>query len=130
MRVKSSPRSRSIFSVSAKNFLTMVEGVGSGEHDPRARNVPVSLFGGLYEVEDRLLSTYGGREIRFDALLREEANIRYTETNYRDALLKLEREGRVTVDPPAESRRFQAGGKRTLPKDVWIRFGGGGKDGK
>ena len=110
---------------------TVVEGVGSGEHDPRAKNESASLFDGLYEVEYRLLSAYGGREIQFEALLQEEVNTRYTETNYREALLNLEREGRVTVDPPAENRRFQAGReRRTLPKEVWIRFGGKGKDGK
>ena len=101
----------------------VTEGVGSGEHDPRASDAAPSLFSGLYEVEDRLLSIFAGRQIRFGILLQEEAHTRYTESNYRDALLKLEREGRVIVDPPAESRRFQAGGeKRTLPKNVMIRF--------
>jgi hypothetical protein len=78
------------------------EGVGSGEHDPRIRESPASLFSGLYEVEDRLLTVYTGREIRFGTLLQEEAHTQYTETNYRDAILKLERERRVKVDPPAE----------------------------
>jgi len=106
------------------------EGVGSGEHDPRARGFPGSLFAGLYEVEDRLLSIYAGRAIHFGVLLEEEAQIRYEESNYRDAVLKLESEGRVTVDPPAERRRFQAGGeKRTLPKSVLIRFVREGHDG-
>jgi len=99
------------------------EGVGSGEHNPRARELSGSLFAGLYEVEERLLSVYVGREIRFGALLEEEAQTRYPESNYRDAVLELEAEGRVVVDPPAENRRFQAGGKkRTLPKSVLIRF--------
>jgi three-Cys-motif partner protein len=99
------------------------EGVGSGEHNPRARELSGSLFGGLYEVEERLLSVYAGREIRFAALLEEEAQTRYPESNYRDAVLKLEGEGRVVVDPRAENRRFQAGGKkRTLPRTVLIRF--------
>ena len=43
----------------------------------------------------------GGREVGFGILLEEEAQIRYTESNYRDALLKLEVDGRVVVDPPA-----------------------------
>jgi three-Cys-motif partner protein len=99
------------------------EGVGSGEHNPRARELSGSLFAGLYEVEERLLSAYVGRVIRFGALLEEEAHTQYPENNYRDAVLKLEGEGRVVVDPSAENRRFQAGGeKRTLPKSVLIRF--------
>jgi hypothetical protein len=101
----------------------VVEGVGSSEHDPRVRELSGSLFDGLYEVEDRLLSVYASREIRFGALLEAEAHTQYPESNYRDAVLKLEGEGRVVVDPPAETRRFQAGGKkRTLPKGVLIRF--------
>jgi three-Cys-motif partner protein len=102
---------------------TVIEGVGSGEHNPHAGRMSAPLFGGLYEVEERLLSIYRGREIQFDALLREEARSRFTESNYRDALLNLEREGRIMVHPPAEARRFQAGGKkRTLPQEVYIRF--------
>jgi three-Cys-motif partner protein len=102
---------------------TVVEGVGSGEHDPRASHISGSLFGGLYEVEDRLLSAYRGRRIRFDALLQEESRERFTESNYRDALLNLETDGRVAVDPVATDRRYQAGRiKRTLPKDAYIQF--------
>jgi three-Cys-motif partner protein len=108
--------------VSASSEIT--EGVGSGEYNPRIQDMSGSLFSGLYEVEDRLLSTYAGREISFDALLQAEATMtQYTESNYRDALLKLEGEGRIIMDPPAENRRWQAGReKRTLPKTVLIRF--------
>ena len=102
---------------------TISEGVGLGEHDPRDRNAPGLLFGGMYEVEERLLSVFAGRETRFDKLLSEEAHTQYTEGNYRDALLNLERDGKIAVNPPAEERRFQAGGtKRSLPKSVEIRF--------
>jgi hypothetical protein len=103
---------------------TVVEGVGSGEHDPRADMLAGSLFSGLYEVEERLLSVFAGRRLRFDALLSEESETRFTESNYRDAILSLEDQGSVVADPPAESRRLQSGGKkRTLPKDVYIQFG-------
>jgi len=102
---------------------TVVDGVGSGEHDPRARQVPGSLFDGLYEVEDRLLSAFGGRRIQFRDLLQEEQRTRFTESSYRDALLNLEAEGRVAIDPPAQNRRYQSGReKRTLPKESYIQF--------
>jgi hypothetical protein len=55
----------------------ITEGVGSGEHNPRARELSGSLFAGLYEVEERLLSVYLGREIRFGAVLEEEAHTQY-----------------------------------------------------
>jgi three-Cys-motif partner protein len=104
---------------------TVIEGVGSGKHDPRAGKMSAPLFGGLYEVEERLLSIYASREVQFEVLLQEEASTRFTESNYRDALLNLEGEGRITVHPAAEDGRFQAGGKRrTLPREVYIRFKG------
>ena len=69
------------------------------------------------------MSIFAGREVSFGTLLEQEAQTRYTESNYRDAVLKLETEGRLSVDPPAENRRIQPGGqKRTLPKSVLIRF--------
>ena len=106
---------------SASSAVT--EGVGSGKHDPRTREAAASLFSGLYQVEERLLSVFAGRDLYFGALLEEEAHTQYTESNYRDAILRLEDEGRIIVEPPAEERRLQAGSKkRTLPKEVRIRF--------
>ena len=105
----------------------VVEGVGSGEHNPRAAAVGPSLFEGLYEVEARLLSVFAGRMVTFGNLLQEEAETQYTESNYRDALLKLERDRRVAVDPPPEKRRLQAGGEsdrfRKRPQSGSIREG-------
>ena len=101
----------------------IVEGVGSGEHDPHAGKGSGSLFKGLYEVEARLLSVFAGQEIRFGVLLESEAHTGYTEANYRDAVLRLEQDKTVTVDPSADQRSFQKGGeKRTLPRNVLIRF--------
>jgi hypothetical protein len=106
---------------------TVDEGVASNEHDPRPKNTTASLFAGLYEVEDRLLRLFDGRELRFDALLDEEASTKFTDTNYRDALLNLERRGKVFADPPAEARPFQAGGeKRSLARSVRLKFGSEG----
>ena len=101
----------------------VTEGVGSSEHNPRAKEIEPSLFGGLYELESRLLSIFAGQVLTFAQLVQEEAQTQFTENNYRDAILKLESEGRIIVDPPAEKRRLQAGGKkRTLPQNVSIRF--------
>ena len=102
---------------------TVTEGVGSGEHDPRARDRSGLLFAGLYEVQDQLLDRFHGRRIQFGRLLEEESRSRFTDSNYRDAILELERNSRVTVNPPAESRRWQAGGlKRSLPLTAYITF--------
>ena len=101
----------------------IIDGVGSGEHDPRAGENSPGFFDGLYEVEQRILTTFAGQEISFGDLLEKEAHTRHTDTNYRDAVLRLEQDKTVIVDPPAEKRSFQKGGeKRTLPKNVLIRF--------
>lgn len=100
------------------------QGVGSHEHDPRSKDKTPSLFAGLYEVEQRLLAVFPGRELTFGVLLEEEARTKFTDTNYRDALLRLEAEGKVITDPPAHMRPFQAGGqKRTLSRNVRLKFG-------
>jgi hypothetical protein len=85
------------------------DGVGSSEHDPRERHRTASLFSGLYEVEDRLLSAFAGRRLQFGTLLELEAHTSFTDSNYRDAILKLEQESRIAVDPHAERRPYQAG---------------------
>ena len=102
----------------------VAEGVGSHEHDPRQKDTTPSLFSGPYEVEERLLSNFVGRELSFGALLDEESTTtRFTDTNYRDALLRLEAQGKVVAEPVAELRPFQAGGKkRTLSKTVLLKF--------
>lgn len=105
------------------------EGVGSHEHDPRSKTG--SLFGGLYEVQERLLAVFSGRKLTFGELLEEESQTRFTDTNYRDALLRLEAEGAVVTDPPAEMRPFQPGRKkRTLSKNVRLKFRSGKQHGK
>lgn len=62
----------------------VIEGVGSGEHNPRAGEKAGSLFKGLYEVEERLLGVFAGRVVTFGGLLKEEAHTEYTESNYRE----------------------------------------------
>lgn len=106
------------------------EGVGSHEHDPRSK--AGSLFAGLYEVEERLVAVFSGRNITFGELLQaEQSQTRFTDTNYRDALLRLEADGRINADPAAHMRPFQSGRtKRTLSKNVLLRFKGGGQHGK
>jgi hypothetical protein len=102
----------------------IADGVGSLDFDPRdaeARTLP--LFSRLEEVRERLLATFAGRTIRFDELIRLEVGTSYTDTAYRNALLDLEEEKRVIMDPPSDKRRRQRGGERsTLPGTTTITF--------
>lgn len=104
----------------------IIDGVGSWDFDPRdvGESAPLLPFSGLDEVRQRLLSVFHGRTLAFEQILVEESPLtRYTDSNYRDALLELENEQRIIVDPPAERRPFQAGGlKRTLAIKTKITF--------
>jgi three-Cys-motif partner protein len=100
-------------------------GIGSGYFDtdrPRAKNLP--LFSPLDSLADRLVEVFADRQLKFEALLSEEAaHTDFTETNYRDALLQLEMELRIEVNPPAATRKMQSGNaKRTLPKESVLTF--------
>lgn len=113
-----------------KNLMTsysseVIDGVGSWDFDPRdtqAKTLP--LFSPLNNICERLLEQFAGRTQTFRELLEEEAvETQYTETNYRDAVLRLEADFRIQVSPPAEERRMQAGNvKRTLPPDTTLQF--------
>jgi hypothetical protein len=103
----------------------VIEGVGSWDFDPKhaeARTLP--LFSPVDEVCDRLLEVFAGRTLSFKELLGEEGpETQYTDTTYRDAVLRLEAEFRIEVDPPAQQRRMQAGSeKRTLPEGTRLTF--------
>jgi three-Cys-motif partner protein len=101
-----------------------IDGVGSLDYDPHdvaPRTLP--LFGPLVELKERLLQVFAGRIMTFGAIILAEADTRFTDTAYRNALLELEQEERVTVNPPAKHRRFQSGGeRRTLPESTSITF--------
>jgi three-Cys-motif partner protein len=101
-----------------------MEGAGSMDYDPRdAGPRTLQLFGPTDELCPRLLQVFRGRELTFDELLIEDLQSRFTDSVYRQALLRLEQEGRVTMNPPAERRRMAAGGsQRTLPGSTRIRF--------
>jgi three-Cys-motif partner protein len=102
----------------------IIDGVGSGDFDPRDEGKSLPLFSGLEEVRQRLLNTFAGRTLTFDEIVSKEASsTRYTDSSYRDALLDLEEEGQVLVDPSAEKRPHQPGGqKRTLSGKTRITF--------
>lgn len=103
----------------------VIDGIASWDYDPRDEQTPQTglLFSPLDEVCDRLLQVFAGRTVNFQQLLDEEAQQQFTDSNYRDAVLRLEEEFRVDVDPPALNRRMQTGGtKRTLPENTRLTF--------
>jgi len=102
------------------------DGVGSLDYDPKDATSTLPLFSPLEDVRLRVLHAYSGRTLTFDELVVAEASTTaFTDTAYRNALLDLEEEKRVTMNPTAENRRFQAGGtRRSLPGKTLIAFPG------
>jgi three-Cys-motif partner protein len=103
----------------------VIEGIGSWDFDPRDTGITaLPLFSRLDEVCDRLLEVFAGSTVTFKRLLEEEApETQYTDSTYRDAILRLEAEYRIEVTPQAPYRRMQAGStKRTLPEDTRLTF--------
>lgn len=105
---------------------SVIDGIGSWDFvDPKdAKATTLPLFSPLDEVCDRLLEVFAGRMLTFKQLLDEEPpEIQYTDTTYRDAVLRLEAEVRIEVDPQSQERRMQAGStKRTLPESTKLTF--------
>jgi len=99
------------------------EGIGSLDFDPRdVESHALPLFSPLEEVRQRLLQIYAGRTVTFDELIQLEADTRFTDTAYRNALLELEAENLVAMNPRADQRRVGPGGKRSLPGPTAITF--------
>jgi hypothetical protein len=102
--------------------------VGSLDFDPRdAEPGTPWLFSPLDEVRQRLLQVFAGQTLTFDELiLAEGPHTTFTATAYRNALLQLEEENRVTMNPPAQQRRLRTGGaggeRRSLPGATSINF--------
>jgi three-Cys-motif partner protein len=98
----------------------VIDGVGSFAFDPSdAGPKNRSLFSPLDDIGGQLLERFTGRTLTFRELLDAEAGeTMYTETNYREALLRLEADFHIRVTPPANERRkgtFAPGTTITFP---------------
>jgi three-Cys-motif partner protein len=95
--------------VMAKKSSSYQQGVPSFEYNPADKNKnkdQQSLFGPLDELEFLLLERFAGRKIEMKKIY-EEHNVGtpYISKNYKDVLLKLEREGKIQAEPPHDKRR-------------------------
>jgi hypothetical protein len=69
-----------------------------------------------------LLSEFAGKTLTMKEIF-EQHNIgrRFISSNYKQALLSLEQQGKISTDPPADKRR-QRKGIRTFADDVIVTF--------
>ena len=84
------------------------QGVPSFTYNPVDSRFPLlfELTCPLDDLENMLLKDFAGRSLSLEALYQEHSTgKRYLLKNYQDVLRKLESEGKITVEPPAEHRR-------------------------
>jgi three-Cys-motif partner protein len=102
-----------------------VDDVASFTYDPRVVNdaqPELPDTSPIDKLAERLLAHFAGktRKVR-DIFETHSGDGRYIERNYKEALRRLEADGRVTADPPASARQWRKG-KATMAGHVAITF--------
>jgi len=108
--------------IMAKKSSIFAQGVPSFEYNP----VPIQLslfdLNLLDNLEIMLLDELAGRTMTvLEVYERHHVGKRYIKKNYKEALLKLEAQGKITAEPPA-SQRPKRQGKITFADNVRVTF--------
>jgi three-Cys-motif partner protein len=106
--------------IMAKESSITEQGVPSFEYSPATRYQPLlfELARPLDDLADMLLNEFAGQTLtRIEIYKQHHVGKRYIEKNYREVLLKLESEGKILANPPANQRK-----KNTLAETVKITF--------
>jgi three-Cys-motif partner protein len=106
--------------IMARESSSFKQGVPSLEYNPAPPKYPLlyELYRPLDELKNMLVDEFADQTLtRVDIYNRHHVGKRYIEKNYREVLLKLEAEGKIITDPPANKRR-----KNTLSETVKITF--------
>jgi three-Cys-motif partner protein len=104
----------------ARRSSSAAEGVPSFEYSPATFRQPLlfDLSRPLAELGDTLLATFAGMRLTLlEVYQRHSVGRGYVKRNYKDALARLEQEGRIAVDPPKAMRR-----KGTFPDRTVVEF--------
>lgn len=94
--------------IMAKESSDQDQGVPSFEYNPATRKQPFlfELLRRLDELEDILLKEFKGKKIKMkDIYDNHHVGTPYIKRNYKNALINLEAQGKITVNPPASKRR-------------------------
>lgn len=104
--------------IMAKESSSIKQGVASFEYNPAPAKYPLlhELYRPLDELEDSLLDEFNGQTMTMiEVYNRHHVGKRYIKKNYKDVLLKLEAQGKITAEP--SKRR-----KNTFGDKVIITF--------
>ncbi|MBC6480796.1 MAG: three-Cys-motif partner protein TcmP [Hormoscilla sp. GM7CHS1pb] len=100
------------------------QGVPSFEYNRATEEQPLlfELSRPLDELEDMLLDKFAGRTMTMIEVYNEHhVGTPYIDKNYKEALRKLEQQGKITASPPASQRRKNKG-KLTFGDNVRVTF--------
>lgn len=106
--------------IMAKESTASDQGVPSFEYNPATIYQPLlfELSRPLDELENMLLDEFAGKTLAMeDVYNQHHVGKRYISKNYKDVLLKLEQQGKITAHPPANQRR-----KNTFGDKVKVTF--------
>lgn len=110
--------------IMAKASSEKQQGVASFEYNPATERQPLlfSLSQPLSELKNQLLVRFAGKTLSMGAIYEQHnEDTPFVERNYKDALIELEAEGLITVEPPATKRRpYQ--GKASFGEKVMVTF--------
>lgn len=106
--------------IMASASSTHTQGVPRFEYNPATsrQKLLFELFRPLDDLENMLLDEFAGRRIVFKTLYEQHSVGKpFLSKNYKDVLLRLDRDGRISTNPPSSKRR-----KDTFGDNVEIHF--------
>lgn len=108
--------------IMAKQSSTADQGVPSFAYNPalKTQGLLFELSRPLDELGGVLLNRFAGQQLAMKELYeRHNVGTPFIEQNYKAVLMSLEREGKITADPPAAKRRANTFADRVLVTFPW-----------
>jgi three-Cys-motif partner protein len=110
--------------IMAKESSSTEQGVPLFEYNSATQNQPLlfELSRPLDDLENMLLNEFAGQTLTMEAIYNQHhVGKRYISKNYKEALRKLEQQGKIIVDPPTSKRRKYKG-EITFGEQVKVTF--------
>jgi three-Cys-motif partner protein len=110
--------------IMAKESSSTEQGVPLFEYNSATQYQPLlfELSRPLDDLENMLLNEFAGQILTMELIYNQHhVGKRYISKNYKDALRKLEQQGKIIVDPPASKRRKYKG-EITFGEQVRVTF--------
>lgn len=112
--------------IMAKEGTNLDKGVPSFEYNPHDQALLFEYLRPLEDLADMLMEYFSGKTVTMKQIYdqhydRFSIGTRYIKNSYRECLIKLEADGKITADPPA-SKRPKRYGKVTFGPKVKVTF--------